>query len=89
MVVRVRVKYFGELYDFLGTFEDLIIVRKNEATLKDVLEEVRKLRPELRFFEERVPMMWIYVNGKWVRDLNEKIGDGDVVWLSPALYEGG
>ncbi len=89
MPIRIRVKYFGELYDFLGKFEDLVIVRKDRATLEDVLNEVRKLRPEIRFFEERVPMMWVYVNGKWVRSRDVEVRDGDIVWLSPALYEGG
>ncbi len=85
----MRVKYFGELYDFLGKFEDLVIVRKDRATLEDVLNEIRKLRPEIKFFEERVPMMWVYVNGKWVRSRDIEVRDGDTVWLSPALYEGG
>ncbi len=89
MPVKVRVKYFGELYDFLGKFEDLVIVRKDKATLEDVLNEIRKLRPEIRFFEERVPMMWIYINGRWVRRRDIEVRDGDTVWLSPALYEGG
>ncbi len=89
MSIKVKVKYFGELYDFLGKFEDLVIIRKDRATLEDVLDEVRKLRPEIRFFEERVPMMWVYVNGRWVRSKDVEVRDGDIVWLSPSLYEGG
>lgn len=89
MPIKVKVKYFGELYDFLGKFEDIVIIRKERTTLGEVLNEIRKLRPEIKFFEERVPMMWIYVNGKWIRSRDVEVRDGDTVWLSPALYEGG
>ncbi len=89
MVVRITVRYFGYLYEFLGVFQDVVIVRgRDKVKVKDVLVEVEKLRPELRSVRERVPMLWFFKNGRQVHE-NEEVVDGDVLWIMPTMYEGG
>jgi len=88
LVLRVIVRYFGALYEHLGVFQDLIIIRGNRASINDVLKEVEKLRPELKMLKDRIPLLWIFRNGRQVLG-NEEVRDGDVIWIMPTMHEGG
>ncbi len=88
--LRVRVRYFGSLYGYLGVFEDIISLSRCDASVEDVLRAVKLLRPELGIAESVLPMIWIYLNGRQVLNPSRtRVRDGDVILLTPPLYEGG
>ena len=87
-MLKVIVHYFGTLYEHLGVFQDLVVIRSNRASVNDVLEEVEKLRPELRVLKDRIPLLWVFKNGRQVLS-NEEVKDGDIIWIMPTMHEGG
>jgi molybdopterin converting factor small subunit len=93
-VIRVKVRYFGSLYGYLGTFEDVIELPEPEPgkapSVEDALSKLRELRPEFSVAEGTLPMIWVYVNGKQVLNKEKtKLEDGDTILLVPPFYEGG
>jgi len=92
--IKVKVRYFGSLYGYLKTFEDVLEVPEpspGEApSVEDALRKLRELRPELKAAENALPMIWVYVNGKQVLNKGRvKLSDGDTILLVPPFYEGG
>jgi len=92
--IKVRVRYFGPLYGYLGVFEDMLELpepKPGEApSLEDALRKLRELRPEFKVAEGTLPMIWIYVNGKQVLNKGKvRLNDGDTILLVPPFYEGG
>lgn len=92
--IKVKVRYFGSLYGYLGVFEDTLELpelKPGEApSVEDALRKLRELRPEFKAAEDTLPMIWVYVNGKQVLNKsNVKLNDGDTVLLVPPFYEGG
>jgi len=93
-VIKVKVRYFGSLYGYLKTFEDVVEVPEpspGEApSVEDALNTLRKLKPEFSVAENTLPMIWVYVNNRQV--LNKRtarLRDGDTILLVPPFYEGG
>ena len=89
--MKVRVRYVGALFDYLGVFEDVLELDDGmEYTVADILEAVRAIRPKFRTIEPLLPMIWVFINNKQVLPSSKvKVKDGDVVLLMPTLYEGG
>ncbi len=92
--IKVRVRYFGSLYGYLGTFEDIIELPEPEPgkapSVEDALNKLRELRPEFSVAEDTLPMIWVYVNGRQVLNKSStKLNDGDTILLVPPFYEGG
>ena len=89
--MKVKVRYVGTLFDYLGVFEDVLELDDGEDyTIADILEAVRAIRPKFRTIESLLPMVWVFINNKQVLPTDEvKVRDGDVVLLMPTLYEGG
>ena len=89
--MKVRVRYIGALFDYLGVFEDVLELDDGvEYSVADILEAVRAIRPKFRTIESMLPMVWVFLNGRQVLPSSKvKVKDGDVVLLMPTLYEGG
>ena len=89
--MKVRVRYLGALFDYLGVFEDVLELDDGvEYSVADILEAVRTIRPKFRTIESLLPMIWVFINGRQVLpSSSEKVKDGDVVLLMPTMYEGG
>jgi len=92
--IKVKVRYFGSLYGYLKTFEDVIELPEPESgeapSVEDALRKLRELRPELKVAESTLPMIWVYVNGKQVLNTKSvKLSNGDTILLVPPFYEGG
>ena len=45
--MRIRARYLSIVRDFLEVFEDIIELKGNEYTIREVLEVIRDLRPKL------------------------------------------
>ncbi len=89
--MKVRVRYLGALFDYLGVFEDVLELDDGvEYSVADILEAVRAIRPKFRTIESLLPMIWVFINGRQVLPSSSvKVKDGDVVLLMPTMYEGG
>ena len=89
--MKVRVRYVGALFDYLGVFEDILELDDGvEYSVADILEAVRAIRPKFRTIESLLPMVWVFLNGRQVLPSSRvKVKDGDVVLLMPTMYEGG
>ena len=93
-MIKVKVRYFGSLYGYLRTFEDVLELPEPEPgkapSVEDALRKLRELRPEFKVAEGTLPMIWVYVNGKQVLNKESvKLSDGDTILLVPPFYEGG
>ncbi|MCD6428713.1 MAG: hypothetical protein J7L12_03755 [Desulfurococcales archaeon] len=50
--MKVRVRYVGALFDYLGVFEDILELDDGvEYSVADILEAVRAIRPKFRIIE--------------------------------------
>ncbi len=89
--MKIKVRYVGALFDYLGVFEDVLELDDGvEYSVADILEAVRAIRPKFRTIESMLPMVWVFLNGRQVLPSSKvKVKDGDVVLLMPTLYEGG
>ena len=89
--MKVKVRYVGALFDYIGVLEDVLELDDNEDyTIAYILEAVRAIRPKFRTIESLLPIVWVFINNKQVLPTDKvKVRDGDVVLLMPTLYEGG
>jgi len=89
--MKVKVRYVGALFDYIGVLEDVLELDDSEDyTIADILEAVRAIRPKFRTIESLLPIVWVFINNKQVLPTDKvKVRDGDVVLLMPTLYEGG
>ncbi len=83
--MKVRVKYLAAIADYTGVLEEDVEV-ENGSTLKDLLNRIREMHPDLKKFEERFTIL-VLVNGV-NRGLDYKLGDGDRVALLPPVSGG-
>ena len=88
--MRVRIRYVGSLADYLGIREEALELQGSDLGVKNLLEVIRDVRPGFRDVEARLPMIWVFINDKQVIPTDKvRVRDGDVVLISPPLYEGG
>ena len=89
--MKVKVRYVGALFDYIGVLEDVLELDDSEDyTIADILEAVRAIRPKFCTIESLLPIVWVFINNKQVLLTDKvKVRDGDVVLLMPTLYEGG
>ena len=83
--MKVKVKYLAAIADYTGLPEEEIEV-DDGYTVKDLLNKIRELHPDLKRFEDRFTIL-VLVNGV-NRGLEYKLGDGDRVALLPPVSGG-
>ncbi len=88
--MRIRIRYIGSLADFLGLREEVMEFQESEVSVKKLLEALRDVRPGFRKAESRLPMIWVFLNDKQVLPSDKvRVKNGDIILVSPPLYEGG
>jgi len=83
--MKVKVVYFSIIRDYAGTKEETIDL-PNGSTLSDLLDRLKKLRPNLFKLEPETGILTM-VNGK-VEKHSKKLKDGDEVALLPPVSGG-
>lgn len=89
MTIRVKVIYSSILQQHTGVGVEELALEEG-SDLHALAEEIFKRHPQLLEFLRKIPMLQIYLNGReTLPSSGTLLKDGDEIYISPPLYEGG
>ncbi len=80
--MKVTVKYYAKYRDFSGNKEETLEIENKN--LRSVIETVKE--KYLKFKNEEINL--IALNGRFVKDLDTEVREGDVISLFPPVSGG-